>query len=108
MTSDRLPFFAFMAMGVILEVTGDILFKKWSLTGARVWLAVGFALYSMGAFGWAWSLKYETLSKAVTVFMLLNVVFALVAGLVLFGEKLNAWNWVGIGLAFLAIVLCEI
>lgn len=108
MQGDRLPFFVLMAFGVVLEVAGDVLFKKWSLTGTRTWLVVGFGLYSMGAIGWALSLRYEGLAKAVTVFMVANVVLAVVAGLVLFGEKLNAWNWLGVGLALLAIVLCEI
>lgn len=108
MQGERLPFFALMALGVVLEVAGDILFKKWADTDRRAWLVVGFGLYSMGAIGWALSLKYEGLAKAVTIFMVANVALALVAGLVLFGEKLNVWNWIGVGLALAAIVLCEI
>jgi multidrug transporter EmrE-like cation transporter len=108
MQGERLPFFVLMAFGVILEVAGDVFFKKWSLAGGRAWLVVGFGLYSMGAIGWALSLKHEGLAKAVTIFMVANVALALVAGLVLFGEKLNVWNWIGVGLALAAIVLCEI
>lgn len=108
MSQERIPFFVLMVLGVVFEVAGDVFFKKWSNTGLRTWLVVGFVLYSIGSFGWAWSLKYEGLAKAVTVFMVANVALAVVAGLVLFGERLSWWNWIGIGLALVSIVLCEV
>jgi multidrug transporter EmrE-like cation transporter len=104
----RWAFIALMAAGVLLEVAGDVLFKKWADGGRRMWLAVGFILYSTGAIAWARSLKYEDLSKAVIVFMVANAVVAVAAGIFLFGERLSVWNWIGVALGVAAIVLCEV
>ena len=107
-TQNRLVFLGLMALGIILEVSGDIFLKKWANDGRRWGFVTGFLLYLLGSIGWAWSLKYEGLSKAVTIFMLANVILALMAGHMIFGERLSPWNWLGVGLACAAIILCEV
>jgi multidrug transporter EmrE-like cation transporter len=104
----RLTFLVFMGVGVVLEVAGDVILKKWADNGGRAWFVFGLVVYTLGTIGWAWSLKYEDLGKAITVFMTANVVLAILAGRVFFNERLNPWNWAGVVLAVLAILLCEI
>jgi len=103
----RLLFFAILSAGVLLEVAGDVFFKHWAETEKRFILGIGFALYALGSVLWAWSLKFEDLSKAGTLFMLLNVVCIAVVGVVIFKERLSAMNVAGIALAMVSIYLLE-
>jgi len=101
-------FFGALFIGVVLEVCGDILFKKWA-DGAGVWLIVGGALaYAAGSMFWAASLKYQDLSRAVGIFMMVNVLVVSVIGVVYFKEQLSLANKVGLLLALISIGLLEI
>lgn len=90
-----------------LEVVADILFKKWSLSGRTVLLAAGIALYVIGTVIWAYSLKFELLSKAISVFTLLNLIAVAAAGFVIFKEDLSLTNKIGFVLGLVAVVLIE-
>ena len=104
---DRNAFLAMMGIGVILEVVGDVLFKKWADGGHRWWLVAGFLIYSAGSISWAWSLKHEMISKAIVLFTLANIVLVVLAGYFFFHERLTVLNWIGIALALAAVVLVE-
>jgi len=85
------PFWLFISLGSFFEVLGDIYFRKQS------YLA-GIILYGLGTLLWALSLRYETLSKAVILFGVLNTLAAVLAGRMVFNESLTAFQWVGVGL----------
>ena len=101
-------FFALIILAVALEVIGDILFKKWSIESKNVLLAVGLLIYFIGTIFWAISLKYEMLSKAISVFTILNLIVIALVGVVMFKENLSLVNKIGIGLGILSIILVEI
>lgn len=104
----KLIFFSLIIIAVLLEVAGDIFFKKWSLENKNVLLITGLVIYFIGTFFWAVSLKYEYLSKAISVFAVLNLIIIVLIGLVLFKENLSLTNKIGIGLGILSIILIEI
>jgi spermidine export protein MdtJ len=104
----RLIFFSLIALAVAFEVAGDIFFKKWSLEGRNILLALGLFVYFIGTVFWAVSLKYEYLSKAISVFMVLNILIVVLVGVIYFKENLSLVNKIGIGLAVLSIILIEI
>ena len=111
MTSEimlRLVFFALIALAVVLEVGGDILFKKWSLEGKNIILITGLIIYFIGTAFWAVSLKYEFLSKAVSVFTILNLIIIALVGVLYFKEDLSMINKFGIGLGIISVILIEI
>ena len=93
---------------VALEVVADILFKKWSLAGKSLFLALGLALYFAGTIVWAYSLKYEYLSKAITVFTVLNLILVVLAGVLLFNEQLSLLNKIGILLGIASVILMQL
>lgn len=103
----KLIFFSLIALAVVFEVAGDIFFKKWSLGGKSILLAAGLLVYFIGTVFWAISLKYEYLSKAISVFMVLNLVIVVLVGIIYFKEDLSLVNKLGIGLAALSIILIE-
>lgn len=84
--------------GSVLEAMGDVLFRK-----QLYW--IGGPLYVAGSILWAVSLRYGTLSKGIVLFMLLNVVIAVLAGVCLLGERLTVMQCLGIALGLVAVAL---
>ena len=93
---------------VIFEVAADLLFKKWSLGSQDYFLAFGLLLYFIGTVFWAYSLKYENLAKAIPVFTILNLIFVIIAGLVIFKEDISDINKAGIVLGLISVLLLEL
>lgn len=77
---------------MLLEVVGDILIKKWSLESRNIFLMSGILIYFAGSAFWILSLKYEYLSRAISIFTVLNLILIVLAGVILFKENLSIAN----------------
>jgi drug/metabolite transporter (DMT)-like permease len=55
-----------------------------------------------------YALSKLELSRTIIMLGMLAVVFSALAGVFYLKEHLNAWNWVGVGLALVAIVLVNV
>jgi len=71
-------------------------------------VGLGLATYFIGTVFWAFSLRYETLSKAITVFMVLSIIIVTFVGVFIFHEHLSLANRVGIGLGIFSLLLLEL
>ncbi len=98
------PFFLLL-IGSLAEAAADVLFKFWTIDNKILWLAIGIILYGIGTAVWAYSLKFEPLSKGIDIFTILNLIFVILAGLILFGEKLSLYSKVGIVLGVVSVSL---
>jgi multidrug transporter EmrE-like cation transporter len=107
MIPTKILFWTFTLLGVALEIAGDIFFKKWVIGNRPLLLWIGFAIYTIGALFWALSLKYEMLSKAISIFTILNLVIVVVIGVVFFKENLSIASKLGILLGLISIALIE-
>lgn len=105
--SPKAAFFALIAGSVALEVAADVLLKKWSINDKGLLLYSGLALYFLGTVLWAFSLRHEMLSKAISVFTVLNLVLVVLAGVFIFKEDLSLMNKAGIVLGIISIILLE-
>ena len=101
-------FFGLIGLAVALEILGDIFFKKWSLENQNSLLVVGMIIYIIGTVFWAISLKYEYLSKAISVFTVLNLVVLTLVGVLYFKEDISLVNKAGIAFGILSVILVEI
>lgn len=101
-------FFGLIILAVALEVVGDILFKKWSIGNKNILLYFGLLIYFVGTIFWAISLKYNYLSKAISVFTVLNLIIVVLVGVMYFKEDLSLTNKIGIILGILSVILIEI
>lgn len=101
-------FFGLIGLAVFFEVVGDVYFKKWSLENRSILLFFGLMIYFVGSAFWAISLKYGYLSRAITVFTILNLIVVVMTGVILFKEDLSLVNKIGIGLGILSIILMEL
>lgn len=101
-------FLFLITLAVALEVVADVMFKKWSLGSKSYWLIIGLAIYMIGTTFWAYSLKYGHLSKAISIFAVLNLVILVLVGALIFKEDLSLINKIGIILGIISVVLIEI
>jgi multidrug transporter EmrE-like cation transporter len=93
-------FLPLIIYGTLLEVLGDMLFRK-------LHYVPGAIAYILGSAFWAWSLRYAPLSKAVVLFSVLNVTLACMAGVVFYNESLTFPQVLGIicGIASVALLV---
>lgn len=86
----------------------DIFLKKWSIENKNYLLIIGLLIYFVGTIFWAFSLKYELLSKAGPIFTILNLVMIVLVGVIMFKENLSFVNTAGVVLGIVSIILIEI
>ena len=105
--SPRAWFIALIGLAVVFEVVSDTFFKQWSNTDKLAWLIIGVVLYVASTVFWAFSLKHESLSKAIMVFTITNVVAVLAVGRWVFHESLSGRAMAGMRLGLIGLVLME-
>jgi len=106
--SYNVVFMGLVLAAATLEVVADIFLKKWSLGNNSYLLVMGLLFYFIGTIFWAVSLKYEFLSRAISVFTVFNFCAVVIVGLVIFKEDISLINKIGIGMGILSIILIEI
>ena len=104
----KLIFIILTLIAVALEVVGDFSFKKWALESRWPILIIGLTIYFIGTIFWAYSLKFEFLSRGIVVFTLLNLFLTVLVGVLYFKEELSLTHEIGIILAIISIILIEL
>ncbi|MEI8338148.1 MAG: hypothetical protein WCF92_03315 [bacterium] len=104
----KIIFSLLILVAVISETIADIYFKKWSIENKNYLIVVGMLLYSIGTAIWAYSLRYELLSKSISIFSVLNLIFIILAGIIFFKETLSIVNTIGIILGVVSIIFLSI
>ncbi len=104
----KLTFWILILLGTALEIAGDIFFKKWALEHRPMLLAFGLFIYAIGSLFWALSLRYEVLSKAISIFTILNLVIVAFVGVIFFQEHISTVSKIGILLGLVSIALIEL
>ena len=104
----KIIFLILIVTASVLEVIADIFLKKWSINSRNILFISGLVIYFVATIFWAISLKYELMSKAITIFFVLNMILVVLAGVLMFGEKLSLINKLGILLGIVSLVLVEL
>ncbi|MFA6322877.1 MAG: EamA family transporter [Candidatus Buchananbacteria bacterium] len=105
--SAKILFWLFTLIGAGLEITGDIFFKKWVIENKPFLVWMGFIVYLIATVFWAISLKYEMLSKAISIFTILNLVIVSLVGVLIFKENISLLSKIGIILGVISIILIQ-
>ncbi len=100
-------FWLLLLCAVSLEIIADVLFKEWSLRNHNSWLILGLLVYCIGTVLWAYSLRFEGLSKALVFFTLANLLVGVALGTLFYKESISMTNKAGFVLALIAIGLLE-
>jgi multidrug transporter EmrE-like cation transporter len=104
----KILFFILVVIATVFEVIADVLLKKWAIGNRLYFLLIGLGIYFIGTIFWAVSLKYELLSKSITIFTILNLIILVLVGVLIFNEDLSLINKIGIGIGILSVILIEI
>ena len=97
-----------LAAGILLGCWGEFYICRWAkASNSRIDLVAGLALYCLDVYLWTVSLRYGLLFwKAGLIWTLASLVFCVACGM-WFSERPSTWNWVGIAMAIIAVVLIE-
>jgi multidrug transporter EmrE-like cation transporter len=106
----RLAIYAILALAGILGAASDAVLNQWARNGRLGWLLAAYVSWLVVAtlVGMILRMGYFGFGAAVVLFLLVNSVGAIILDRVLFGGRLSLMGWVGIGLAFAAIVCIEL
>lgn len=106
--NQSLIFLGLLFLAVILESVADISFKFSYLQNKPLYLWGGIILYTIGTIIWALSLRYEFLSKAISLFSVINLIVVILVGIIVFKEDLSVINKIGVGVGILSVILMQI
>ncbi|HLD31772.1 MAG TPA: SMR family transporter [Patescibacteria group bacterium] len=103
----KTAFFFLIILAAIFEASGDIILKKWATDQKQFLFVLGIITYLAATVIWAFSLKYEFLSKAISVITILNLIIVVLVGVLYFKEDLSIINKLGIGLGIISVILIQ-
>ena len=101
-------FLVFVSVAALIESFADALFEKWSIVGKNYFLIGGLVIYAASSALWAYSLKYQTLSKGIVIFNVINILLGILIGVLYFKEALSAFNVVGIVFGIVSVILLSL
>jgi len=101
------PLFALLLGGLVYTV-GDILMKRWVLTGKVTTYILALTVYLSGINFLAYAFKYKDIAVASVIIIVFNVVSLSIASWLFFGETLSGLKIVAITIALIAVVILEI
>lgn len=100
-------FFILVIVAAILEASGDVILKKWALSGKQTVFFLGVIVYFLATVIWAFSLKYEFLSKAISIITILNLIIVVLVGVLYFNEDLSLVNKIGILIGIVSVIMIQ-
>jgi len=103
----KITFIILVFLAALFEAAGDIILKKWALDNKQIFFVLGLMVYFAATVIWAFSLKYEFLSKAISVVTVLNLIIVVLAGVIFFKEDLSLINKMGIILGIASVILVQ-
>lgn len=100
-------FLILVFLTALFEAVGDSVLKKWAIDGKPLFFILGLLAYFSATVVWAFSLKYEFLSKAISIATIINLIIVVLVGVIYFKEDLSWTNKIGILLGILSVFLIE-
>ena len=97
-----------LALGGIVLTLGDLVMKKWILNDSLIYYFFGLAIWVIGLNFLALSFRYKSIAVASIMLIIFNTITLLIAGYLLYGEKISAQEMAGIVLGLLAIGLMDL
>lgn len=103
-----LAFYSLAALYTVFDVAANVMLKRWLDGHGARWFAFAMAVYVCCGASWAASLKFKEFYKAQLIYSPISLVCGiLITYAVGSGHEITLRNWIGIGLAVLAIALID-
>lgn len=97
-----------LATGGIILTLGDLVMKKWVVTDLRSYYVIGLLIWIVGLNFLALSFKYKSIAVASMIFIIFNTITLLIAGYLLYGEKISYQEMFGIMLGLCSVALMDL
>ena len=98
-----------IVLTALFGVIGDILINQWAKTASLWWIALSVPMWALAAVAFGLMLMQKHYSFAVAVIVVVLIHSAIALAWDHFAERavLTPMQWVGVGAAFVAIILME-
>ena len=97
-------FFGFLALNFILSTTGDTTAKLWAIHPGQKWLWVTLAINIFTTLTFMLVIRQSGLAIGSAIMLLLTMLSTLLIGYLIFKEHIASGQWVGLVLAFVAVL----
>ena len=94
-----------VALNLIFSTICDVFAKYWGITGNQEWLYAGLAVNLLTVFFYMYSIRLGGLAITTSIILLITISISVALGFFIFHEPVNTTQWVGIALAFIAVIL---
>ena len=94
-----------MLVTLCFDILGDYAAKRWATQPSKLGMMLVIGLYMTANVLWAFSLKYEYLSRGTVIINVLNSLAIIMIGVIVFKEDLSAANKIGLGLGVASLYL---
>lgn len=98
------PYLLILSAGLVGAI-GDSFLNQYADRGGIGWLLGGYAIWILTASLFTFLLKGEVFAKGVILFLLANIIFAIIIGRFYLGEHFSGKQWLGIALGIIAVGL---
>ena len=102
------PFVAHIAIITLLDITGIVCAKFYSIDKNPLLLVATFLLFGGAGYVFAKSLKYEGMAITNVLWISLSVIIATIIGYFIFKENIAAIQFIGIGVIMVGLVLINL
>jgi multidrug transporter EmrE-like cation transporter len=106
--SIKILFFILVTFAALFEALWDVILKKWTLDGKHIYFLFGVLVYLVAIILWAFSLKHEFLSKAISIVTVINLIIVVLIWVFYFKEDLSTLNKIWILFGVISLILIEI
>jgi drug/metabolite transporter (DMT)-like permease len=98
-------FLGFLGLNFILSTAGDTAAKVWAINPGQKWLWITVLLSAITSISFMLVIRQSGLTVGSTIMLLLTMLStSLIGGLLIFKEHVTMGQWVGLVLAFVAVL----
>lgn len=99
------PIILIVLTNLTFSTLGDISAKFWGITNNYKWFYIGLAVNVITVIAWMMIVRFAGLAIPTTIVLILTIILNVSFGFLMFHEKINFGQWVGIGLGILSVLL---
>ncbi len=105
MIQSRCIFLTLLSVYFIADLAGTIFVKRWADDNDRSYLVAGLAFYFICSLCWAWSLRFECLTRASAIYPIYAMISGIILGVFWCKERITTINGIGIVFGLISIIL---
>jgi probable blue pigment (indigoidine) exporter len=104
-----IPAWLWLVFSALFFASGEYLSKRWGMNPSFGFALIVVVTYAFGTFAWLPALLHKNqLAIMGTLWLVFAIVATISIGVLVFGEKLNLMQWIGVFLALASLILLNL